>query len=315
MATSAAVPRNRMAHWVLRVTELEKTVEFFKTVFGMVTIRHEENPAACKITCNGRFDRPWSKTMMGYQGHTEDKWYCLELTYNYGVRKYDVDNGIRAISITTPSDPKTVIETATKLGYAEGPPQDDGARTILGPDNYPYVPIQDTAEGTSHKSEEPFVGVTIVVNDLEASKKFYTEVLDMEPVEEAAEGAANKVVLKYATLEGTGTSASSRGNTTYLVLEQKAADAPAIKPSAHSGRLAISCGDVAGYYKKFATDKVLHEMQILDEPLGKLEIAIVLDPDNYEICLVTSSVFDPSTKAAANWEDPPWEKRREMGGK
>ena len=32
----------------------------------MKVLRHEENDEPCPLTCNGVFDTPWSKTMVGY---------------------------------------------------------------------------------------------------------------------------------------------------------------------------------------------------------------------------------------------------------
>ena len=55
-------------------------------VFGMKVIRHEENAEPCDITCNGRYNGAWSKTMVGYK--TEDIAYCLEVTYNYGEKSF-----------------------------------------------------------------------------------------------------------------------------------------------------------------------------------------------------------------------------------
>ena len=64
-ATAAATTvAGRHAHWVLRVSDLERSVDFYEKVFGMRVLRHEENSAACPITCNGNFQSPWSKTMM-----------------------------------------------------------------------------------------------------------------------------------------------------------------------------------------------------------------------------------------------------------
>ncbi len=73
----------RSAHWVIRTTDLSKALEFYKSVLGMQVIRHEENPEACPITCNGNTNAAWSKTMVGYG--TEDKGYALEIIYNYGA--------------------------------------------------------------------------------------------------------------------------------------------------------------------------------------------------------------------------------------
>ena len=43
--------------------------------------------------------------------------------------------------------------------------------------------------------------------------------------------------------------------------------------------------------------------------MGTLFIAIVKDPDGFEICLVSSETFDKAVLAAADWVGPDWEKR------
>ena len=55
--------------------------------------------------------------------------------------------------------------------------------------------------------------------------------------------------------------------------------------------------------------QIIHEMQILDEKLGKLFIAIIRDVDNYEICLVSSETFDQAVLEAADFQEPNWPKR------
>ena len=57
-------PPPRAIHYVIRVSELEEVLEFTDKVLGMKVLRHEENEAACEITCNGDFDNAWSKTMV-----------------------------------------------------------------------------------------------------------------------------------------------------------------------------------------------------------------------------------------------------------
>ena len=69
----------RLLHWVIRVSSLEDTVGFATEVLGMKVLRHEENAEPCPLTCNGVFDTPWSKTMVGYG--PEDGSYALELTF------------------------------------------------------------------------------------------------------------------------------------------------------------------------------------------------------------------------------------------
>ena len=70
-STSAVIPSvpssGRSAHWVLRSSDLRNSVDFFRKVFQMRILRHEESPESCPVTCNGKSKTPWSKTMMGYQ--------------------------------------------------------------------------------------------------------------------------------------------------------------------------------------------------------------------------------------------------------
>ena len=75
LRTATAVdPQTRSAHWVIRTSKLEATLDFLKQVLGMRVLRHEENDEPCPITCNGDSPTAWSKTMVGYE--TEDKAWC-----------------------------------------------------------------------------------------------------------------------------------------------------------------------------------------------------------------------------------------------
>lgn len=87
----------RVLHWVIRVSSLEDTISFATDVLGMQVLRHEENDEPCPLTCNGVFDTPWSKTMVGYG--PEDAHYALELTYNYGIPSYEVGGGLQRFVI------------------------------------------------------------------------------------------------------------------------------------------------------------------------------------------------------------------------
>jgi hypothetical protein len=43
------------------------------------------------VCSNGAFARPWSKTMVGYG--PEDEEFVFELTFNYGIVKYEQGHG------------------------------------------------------------------------------------------------------------------------------------------------------------------------------------------------------------------------------
>ena len=93
LLVSDAADTSRVLHWVIRVTSLEDTVSFATDVMGMKVLRHEENDEPCPLTCNGLYDTPWSKTMVGYG--PEDTNYALELTYNYGITSYARGEGLK----------------------------------------------------------------------------------------------------------------------------------------------------------------------------------------------------------------------------
>merc|ERR1712107_128478 len=63
-------------------------------------------------------------------------------------------------------------------------------------------------------------------------------------------------------------------------------------------------------FKALAPQLIVHELRELQEQLGTLLIAIVKDPDGLELCLVSSEVFDPAVRAAADFREPDWEQRR-----
>ena len=60
-------------------------------------MRHEEFNQGCEASCNGKFDRPWSKTMMGLNNEKDD--FAVELTYNYGIKGYKKGNDFRHIGV------------------------------------------------------------------------------------------------------------------------------------------------------------------------------------------------------------------------
>ena len=118
LAPTQADAAGRVLHWVIRVSNLEATTNFTTQCLGMVVLRHEENAEPCPLTCNGVFDTPWSKTMVGYG--PENTHYALELTYNYGVESYEKGGGLQTFTINVEDGPDGVAESlacAKRLGY------------------------------------------------------------------------------------------------------------------------------------------------------------------------------------------------------
>ena len=76
----------RILHTMLRVGDLERSIKFYTDVLGMKLLRTTDRP-----------DQKYKLAFVGYDG--EDKSAVLELTYNYGVDKYDLGAGFGHLAI------------------------------------------------------------------------------------------------------------------------------------------------------------------------------------------------------------------------
>lgn len=77
---------NRILHTMLRVSNLEKSIEFYSKILGMDVLRTFDRP-----------DQGFSLTFLGYAKESET--CVVELTYNYGVNKYELGNAFGHIAI------------------------------------------------------------------------------------------------------------------------------------------------------------------------------------------------------------------------
>ena len=76
----------RLLHTMLRVGDLDRSIDFYTQVLGMKLLRRKDYPG-------GKF----TLAFVGYD--TEDKTSVLELTYNWGVDKYELGNGYGHIAL------------------------------------------------------------------------------------------------------------------------------------------------------------------------------------------------------------------------
>lgn len=76
----------RLLHTMLRVGNLERSVAFYTGVLGMKTLRTTDRP-----------DQKYSLTFVGYD--TEDRASVIELTYNYGVERYEMGSAFGHLAI------------------------------------------------------------------------------------------------------------------------------------------------------------------------------------------------------------------------
>jgi lactoylglutathione lyase len=79
----------RLLHTMLRVGDLQRSIKFYTQVLGMKLLRTT--------------DRPEQKYSLAFVGYDDEKRAAvLELTYNYGVERYDLGGGFGHVAIAVP---------------------------------------------------------------------------------------------------------------------------------------------------------------------------------------------------------------------
>ena len=79
----------RMLHTMLRVGDMKRSVDFYTKVLGMKLLRTTDRP-----------EQKYSLAFVGYDD--EERSAVLELTYNYGVDKYEMGGAFGHIAIGVP---------------------------------------------------------------------------------------------------------------------------------------------------------------------------------------------------------------------
>ena len=118
----------RILHTMLRVGDLERSLKFYTEVLGMKLLRTTDRP-----------DQKYSLAFVGYGDEAKDA--VLELTYNYGVDKYDLGAGFGHIAIEFPDVKQACEAVRAKGGTVTRPagPVKGGATVIAfveDPDGY-----------------------------------------------------------------------------------------------------------------------------------------------------------------------------------
>jgi len=118
----------RMLHTMLRVGDLERSLRFYTDVLGMRLLRRKDYP-------EGKF----TLAFVGYGEETDAS--VLELTYNWGVDKYELGNAYGHIAIAV-DDARTACEEVKRRGgkvTREAGPMKHGTTVIAfveDPDGY-----------------------------------------------------------------------------------------------------------------------------------------------------------------------------------
>jgi lactoylglutathione lyase len=124
----------RILHTMLRVGNLEKSLNFYTAVLGMKLLRRKDYP-------DGRF----TLAFVGYQDEAEGT--VLELTHNWDTAHYDLGEGFGHIAIEV-EDAYRACDETKKLGgnvTREAGPMKHGTTVIAfveDPDGYKIEFIQ-----------------------------------------------------------------------------------------------------------------------------------------------------------------------------
>ncbi|SIN86770.1 lactoylglutathione lyase [Sulfurivirga caldicuralii] len=118
----------RLLHTMLRVGNLERSIDFYTNVLGMQLLRQKDYP-------DGKF----TLAFLGYGPESET--CVLELTYNWGVDHYDLGNGFGHIAIEVDDVYKAVEAIRARGGkiIREAGPMNAGTTIIAfveDPDGY-----------------------------------------------------------------------------------------------------------------------------------------------------------------------------------
>jgi lactoylglutathione lyase len=118
----------RILHTMLRVGDLQRSIDFYTKVLGMKLLRTSENP-----------EYKYSLAFLGYGSNPEHA--ELELTYNWGVDKYEMGSAYGHIAISA----EDIYQTCEQVRAAGGnitrePGPVKGGTTVIAfitdPDGY-----------------------------------------------------------------------------------------------------------------------------------------------------------------------------------
>ncbi len=124
----------RILHTMLRVGDLQRSIDFYTKVLGMQLLRQSENP-----------DYKYTLAFLGYGKNPEHA--EIELTYNWGVESYEMGTAFGHIALGVP-DAYVACETIKKAGgkvTREAGPVKGGSTVIAfvtDPDGYKIELIQ-----------------------------------------------------------------------------------------------------------------------------------------------------------------------------
>ncbi|EFV9521056.1 TPA: lactoylglutathione lyase [Escherichia coli] len=129
----------RLLHTMLRVGDLQRSIDFYTKVLGMKLLRTSENP-----------EYKYSLAFVGYGPETEEA--VIELTYNWGVDKYELGTayGHIALSVDNVAEAcEKIRQNGGNVTREAGPVK--GGTTVIAfvedPDGYKIELIEEKDAG------------------------------------------------------------------------------------------------------------------------------------------------------------------------
>lgn len=128
----------RFLHTMLRVGDLQKSIDFYTRILGMKLLRQKDYP-------DGKF----TLAFLGYGDESDHT--VLELTYNWGVSEYDMGTAFGHIAIGV-EDVYAATEAAAEAGakiLRPAGPMNAGTTIIAfleDPDGYPIELLNEPSK-------------------------------------------------------------------------------------------------------------------------------------------------------------------------
>ncbi|MBL8473631.1 MAG: lactoylglutathione lyase [Rhodocyclaceae bacterium] len=124
----------RILHTMLRVGDLDRSIAFYTQVLGMRLLRRKDYP-------DGKF----TLAFVGYQDEADGA--ALELTYNWGVERYELGSGYGHVALEVEDAYAACAEIKARGGVVsrEAGPMKHGSTVIAfvqDPDGYKIELIQ-----------------------------------------------------------------------------------------------------------------------------------------------------------------------------
>ncbi|XP_020282801.1 glyoxalase domain-containing protein 4 [Pseudomyrmex gracilis] len=256
----------RALHFVFKIPDRALTVKFYREILGMKVLRHEEFADGCEAACNGPYANRWSKTMIGYG--PEDTHFVIELTYNYGIKEYEMGNDFKAITIRS----KDVIERARANKW---PVQEENGKFVMqAPGGYKYHIINEQKEPVG---SDPVEKVTLSSSNLQRTIAYWKDILGLKIFDQNDKSVLMGYSEDQAKLEfeDIGTEVNHAKAYGRIAFSVPHAEQPTIQ------KLIKESGN-----------KILTDLITLDTP-GKASVRVIIlaDPDGHEICFVDDEGF------------------------